>query len=122
LQPRNELRIVAEGSPGEIALEIRATAYLTDVVRDGSLVRGKVVGTAAGPLDLYLLTERTTVSEHSLTASEQGTAFAIEVVGPVDRVELVNGAVIWYSMPVRDMDPAEGDPHAPIPTTPPPGG
>jgi hypothetical protein len=100
LQPRNELQLQIEGTPGEVALEIRATAYLSDLRWHAGQIHGRVVGFAERALDLYAIGTRGTQAQASVVASEEGTPFAMEPIGPVERVELVNGAVIWYSFPI----------------------
>jgi hypothetical protein len=114
LQPRNEL-IVEVAAPdgdgglwGEVALEIRATAYLRNVrlASEGTKlsVTGEVVGVAERPLDFYVLVNGATVHYSAIAASEVGQPFAVVVEvpeglppGPVEvRAELVNGAVVWY--------------------------
>lgn len=114
LQPRNELIIEVEAADGdgglwgEVALEIRATAYLRNVrwtSKGAKLsVTGEVVGGAERPLDFYVLVNNATMHYSTITASEAGQPFAVvaEVTenlppGPVEvRAELVNGAVVWY--------------------------
>lgn len=108
LRPRNELIVEAEGGAGgglvgEVALEVRATAFLRGVsVRReaGRLVaEGEVAGHADGLLELYLIVDRRPVGYATviagepfrLTAEENGPAqFAV--------VELVCGAVPWYTV------------------------
>jgi hypothetical protein len=103
LRPRNELGIEVDGpTPGDVALEVRATAYLADVEMKGGTITGRVVGEAAGPLDLYAIASRHTVAQASVRATPEGTPFVMTAErgdGGV-RVELVNGAVIWYSIPL----------------------
>jgi len=116
LQPRNELVVEVAATDGdgglwgEVALEIRATAYLRKVrlTSEGARLSaaGEVVGVAERPLDFYVLVNNATVHYSTITASEAGQPFAIvaEVPeglppGPVEvRAELVNGAVVWYAV------------------------
>lgn len=116
MQPRNELTVEVAapdgdgGLWGEVALEIRATAYLRRVrwANEGRTltVMGEVVGVAERPLDLYVLVNGSTVHYSALTAVEGGQPFAVVVDVPDDlppepteiRVELVNGAVVWYAV------------------------
>ncbi|MFQ3592880.1 MAG: hypothetical protein SNJ82_06775 [Gemmataceae bacterium] len=118
LRPRNELRLDTIGSPGEVALEIRATAYLSEVAQRGGQVFGRVVGLADRALDLYALGGNTTLAQASIVASEAGTPFVLKPCGPVERVELVNGGVIWYSFPIAWTKPADRDHHENSLTTP----
>jgi hypothetical protein len=125
LQPRNEVRIEVEGDArsgglwGEAALEIRCSAYLAQVhagaTRQGELVRaailGKVVGHAPDPLEVYAILDRHTIGYVRVAASPTGTCFEItadaidpllwpQQEGPAGvplKLDLVNGAVSWYT-------------------------
>ncbi len=89
-----------------MALEVRADAYLKDVhfrAASGRLhATGRAVGTSPGPLDLYLIAGGHSQVETTVTPAVGGTPFALVAdlpQGPTPlsvRVELVNGAVIWY--------------------------
>jgi hypothetical protein len=129
LQLRNELVIDVAGPSGlygEVALEVRCTAYLRDVAvtarsgTDGVRLHaaGWVVGKAERPLELYLLFAGTTTAYGSVTATPDGTAFQLasdpvaagrlapdDAVRPA-RVELVNGAVVWYGVDVLVARPS----------------
>ncbi len=120
LQPRNELVVTIESSTdddglwGEVALEIRRTAYLRGIEvslgRDAAGARlrvtGQVVGHSAGPLDLYALVGDRTAAYAQVQAAETGAPFELVAEpldpelapagAPVVRVELVEGAVVWY--------------------------
>ena len=117
LRPRNELQLEIAGTPGEVALEIRATAYLSEVAWHEGRIHGRVVGYAERALDVYALGDTGTQAQASVVASEVGTPFVLEVSGPVERVELVNGAVIWYSIPIAAIDSAAAQ-RPPIPAPP----
>lgn len=111
LQARNELIVELEGGPtgglwGEVALEVRATAFLRHVafkqVGEGWGAEGEIVGTSAGPLDLYFLIDGRT-AEHQLvqTIDEGRVRFRLEAPGTqgqTAKVDLVNGAVVWYTV------------------------
>ena len=112
LGPRNELTIERPIAPGqglpwtEVYLEVRRTAYLRDVsvwIEEGSVhASGLVVGHAEGPLDLYLVADRSPAAYISLTPLESGQPFHLcgsPGAGPVAevKVELVQGSVIWYA-------------------------
>ncbi len=122
LRPRNELAVEIEGNSeqgglwGEVALEVRCTAFLRNlrsfVTSKGDRidlrVSGEVVGVAERPLELYLLRDRSVVGYRVVTATPEGQPFEITATDlpagnlPV-QVDLVNGAVIWYtstSLPV----------------------
>lgn len=117
LRERNELVVDVEGGvdgglPGEIALEVRATAYLRNVVAEANGgewgVRGEVVGTADGLLEVYLIADRSPVNYRALNPTDLPQRF--ELTTPVVRedgaavgrlvVELVRGAVAWYTVEV----------------------
>lgn len=114
LLPRNELRIENEntdarsGLTGEVALEIRCTAFLQDVTvaakiagASGRLhVRGVIAGTADRALEVYVLLDQATVGygvflvggPFELVSDELAPEPGTHQV----RVDLVNGAVIWH--------------------------
>ncbi len=116
LQERNCLEVIVESqSPqaglwGEVALEIRCSAYLRGIqvaCKPGNphrlIVRGQVVGTADQTLELYVIADRHTVAYHTVEPSPKGTAFQVETdemhSAPAKiRVELVNLSTIWYAM------------------------
>lgn len=122
LRQRNELVIEIDGTAeqgglwGEVALEVRCTAFLCDLRRSASLtgesvelsVSGRVVGKAERPLEVYVLFERSVVGYQVVTATAEGQAFEIRGSTPRSpslecgnfapvQVDLVNGAVVWYS-------------------------
>ena len=115
LRARNELSVYVEGKAeggglwGETALEVRCAAYLRDVNLwlDGAVLHcaGVVVGEAERPLDLYVLIDGATVAYAAVTAAPGGAAFHIIAEKPfaaseptiVAQVDLVNGAVVWYT-------------------------
>lgn len=102
-QSRNELRLnLNTSSPGvaEVYLEVRAAAWLRNVhmeqVDSGHQIRGEVAGTCQAVLDLYVLAEGASVGHAAVHA---GQSFTVPIEsGPARpvRVELVNGAVVWY--------------------------
>ena len=121
LQVRNELVAEVEGSAshgglfGEVALEVRCSAYLRAVrieaSNEGDAVFlhavGEVVGNAERPLDLYLLLDGATVAYTTVTASPAGQSFRLtsEQLDMTARpeggphraqIDLVNGATVWY--------------------------
>jgi hypothetical protein len=118
LRPRNELIVDVETTAeqgdlgGEVALEVRCTAYLRDLCRFAIVkaegaelhVTGQVVGMAERPLELYIVLDRSVVAYQVVTATAEGQPFEIVVADlamenrePVIKVELVNGASVWYS-------------------------
>jgi hypothetical protein len=112
LKPRNELCVeIGETTPGgprgEVALEVRCTAYLRGVRvwqdQGGLHAQGQVVGTAERPLELYLIRSRSTIAYATTEATSEGTPFLLRgeggQAGTTDtvRVDLVNGATIWYA-------------------------
>ena len=116
LTRRNELVVaVTAGSDrgglwGEVALEVRRTAFLrgvgTEALGEGEvsrlLVRGEVVGTAGRPLELYVLLDGATVAYDTVEPAAGGAAFAIVTAAPARpgqvRVELIDGATVWYAV------------------------
>jgi hypothetical protein len=125
LQSRNELTVVVEASGGnggiwgEVALEVRCSAYLRGVrwrmssAGDRPLlhVSGEVVGIADRPLELYALIDGSTVLYSTVDPTPAGQSFSL-TSEPIDlisrpgqaanehfiRIELVNGAVVWYGI------------------------
>lgn len=119
LKARNELRVEIEGDQqaglvGEVALEVRCTAFLRNVrlewssTERGELhVRGEVMGTSAGPLELYLIIERRTVAYAAATATPNAWPFDLVATDfdaasfgtdwPVVKLDLVQGASVWYT-------------------------
>ena len=90
----------------DIALEVRATAYLEDVTRDGLSVRGRVTGTCEGPLEIYVLAGDRRCGYRQVAAGE---AFDVEIEpadGPM-RVELIQVSTVWY---VVELDPSSQAP------------
>jgi hypothetical protein len=145
LQPRNEVRIELEGDArgglwGEAALEIRCSAYLaqihTSARREGEHVRadilGKVVGHAPDPLEVYAILDRHTIGYVRVPACPTGTCFEItaDAVDPLLwqqpdqegragvplKVDLVNGAVSWYTWSGELL--LQGDVQPPAPAQP----
>jgi hypothetical protein len=95
----------AAGLTGEVALEVRRTAFLRNLrvtAKDGLHVSGEVAGHAEGPLELYVICDRRTVAYATV---EVGKPFQVSagLVGLEDsthpteiRVDLVQGAAVWY--------------------------
>ena len=126
LQVRNELVVQMEVPKGqgalwqEVALEVRCTAFLRAVhavarIEDGTttlLVTGEVVGTAERPLELYVLVDGATQHYAVVEPTPEGTPFNVTLHDPsiakrqanlpdgkhIVRVDLVNGAVLWYAV------------------------
>jgi hypothetical protein len=115
LRARNELDVTLTSAEpdgglwGEVALEIRCSAWLRGVtvgVRGGALhLAGAVVGRAGVPLDLYAILGRTAVIQTTVTPTPDSMPFAL-VSDPLPpellresavRVELVAGAVAWHT-------------------------
>lgn len=116
LQNRNELVVDLEGSAerggltGEVALEVRRTAFLRDVrvwlvSQPGGGVElhatGSVVGTATEALDLYVILGRFTAAQSVARPLPEGQPFhltAVDVIpDPMAKVDLVGGATVWYT-------------------------
>jgi hypothetical protein len=114
LQRRNILTVDIDctepsaGLWGEVALEVRMTAFLRQVVfaRAASQVSatGLVVGRAERPLELYLLAQNRCQAYQQVTAAESGQPFSMtaQLAEPGEdaflpvRVELIQGATVWY--------------------------
>lgn len=114
LRPRNELTVLVEAADdrgglwGDVALEVRCAAFLRQVCcelqGDRLNVRGTVVGSSDRPLDLYALLDGATVAYATVQPAAAGQPFALvsEALTLQDRphevrVDLVNGAVIWFT-------------------------
>jgi hypothetical protein len=111
LAARNEVVMeVADGdaSWAEVAMEVRRTAFLRGVratAEAGQMrVVGEVVGTAARPLELYVLLDGHTTHYTTIEPAETGRPFEVTAVnsGRWLRVELIDGGSVWYvvEMPV----------------------
>ena len=122
LLERNELVVDVEATAGngglwgEVALEIRCTAFLHGVrvwreVAEAPAklhIQGVVVGTSDRPLELYIVLDRSTIAYRTLQPTAAGEFFDIvheesmpaagRSKGQEVRVDLVNGAVIWYTV------------------------
>jgi hypothetical protein len=123
LRDRNELIVdvlAPEGNGGlwgEVALEVRCSAFLQHVGFsadfDGEAVTLHAAGEVAGswdcPLELYLILDRSTVAYATVEASATSRVFqlASEPLLPerwrsgrpmTVRIELVQGATVWYSV------------------------
>lgn len=108
---RLEVTIAADsdraGLWGEVALEVRCSAYLRDMNaqrrEDGELeVAGMVAGTCDSTLELYGLADRGNAHYQLIEARPEGTPFRFSIpprTPPVQRVrvELVNVATVWYA-------------------------
>jgi hypothetical protein len=121
LEERNELTVELEGSAesgglhGDVALEIRAGVFLRGVkvgleTRQGKIsleASGQVVGTATGPLELYLFVDGAMVASAAVEAAESGRPFRLiaeELSGGRERLgqaaarlELIEGGVLWFT-------------------------
>lgn len=103
--PRNEIAIdlTSESSVlGEVALEVRCPAWLSDLRTDFSdppLLDGTVIGESASDLEIYAIADRSTVGYLSIAPFRDACQFelSLEIEGRPRslRVELVHGAVVW---------------------------
>lgn len=124
LRPRNELLVVVDGDHnggliGDVALEVRAEAFLRDVClrREGSslVATGRVVGRAPAPLDLYLVLDRWTAEHAVIVPTPDGQPFQLrgDAVNPhgqpvrLAKVDLVYAAVRWYTVEQILLDDPE---------------
>jgi hypothetical protein len=130
LRQRNELIVEVEspntygGLYGEVALEVRCTAFLRSVrawieredAGESFHISGQVVGQSLYPLDLYAILGRSTVAYARAEPSIAGILFHL-VSGTFEtqvlrqqeaqtsdqlriRVELVHGGTLWYGIDV----------------------
>jgi hypothetical protein len=124
LRSRNELVVEVEGGAGgglwgEVALEVRCLAFLRDVRVEagaGALqIEGAVVGTADRPLELYAVLGRRTAAYATVTPTPEGTSFRLHAEVPAGadedgprtlKVDLVNGASVWYTFEQGGIPPA----------------
>jgi hypothetical protein len=125
LRPRNELVVDVDGTAeqgglwGEVALEVRCTAWLRNIRHSLQLrwneaellVSGEVVGVAERPLELYIVLDRSVVAYQEIRAIPEGQCFEMVTRGSAEqwrgnatalgqsvvRVDLVNGASVWYT-------------------------
>ncbi len=140
LQVRNRLVVEVEdatgqgGLWGEVALEIRRTAFLravrawAEAAGGGTVLHaaGAVVGTSERPLDLYVLLGGRTAAYTTVEAAPDGRPFHVtsehldearfaatgegpSAARPV-RVELVDAAIIWYTVEQFCDFPAASNP------------
>jgi hypothetical protein len=125
LRPRNELVMLldadsdAGGLWGEVALEIRRTAFLRHVQARwreapaaGQLtLTGEVVGSSDRPLDLYAVVGEKTIAYTTVQPAATGSRFELVApdsetgwpdllplsLGATVRLDLIDGGVIWYT-------------------------
>jgi hypothetical protein len=111
LQSRNCLEVIVEsasgdgGLTGDVALEVRCTAFLNNVLatplqEPGKWrVSGEVAGTADRPLEVYVIASSGTLAYGVFSAGSH-FELLIDKVGEDDlqslRVELVNVSTVWY--------------------------
>jgi hypothetical protein len=125
MRERNELIVDVTGPEngglwGEVALEVRCQAFLRGVrveVRARTLqIQGSVVGPAEGRLELYAVLGRRTAAYATVAPSPDGTPFSLtadipslatEDASPVLKLDLVNGASVWYTFEQAWPDLAE---------------
>lgn len=104
LRPHNRLEIQTSGDQvGEVALEIRAGAYLKDVRvhREGGSIHvsGVVAGISENLLELYVLVGGHQAAYRTIAAGE-AFDFPLAETDASVRVELVNVATVWYRVNV----------------------
>jgi len=112
LSARNELLIDIAGEQeadlwGEVAMEIRRTAYLrgcrVGFVKQHWHASGELCGEAEGELELYLIVERRTVAYRTIRTSSGPVVFTMQSDEPGElntqaRLELIQGAVVWFGL------------------------
>lgn len=105
-----ELARASEQPWGEVALEVRASAYLRAVscsINGTTLtVEGTVVGHSVWPLDLYVLIAGKTAHHQLIEATASGTSFVTTIASVTRqaRIELVHAATVWYGVEVCALD------------------
>jgi hypothetical protein len=119
LQDRNELWLDIHydhsnggGLCGDVALEIRALAWIQDLqvtlqpMGETAIIHldGTLVGQSDAMLDFYALLDRRTVLQQSVVCEASGAKFQFETEAvPRDglehllRVDLVSGSSVWYT-------------------------
>jgi hypothetical protein len=128
LRVRNELTMDVEGTSterglwGEVALEVRCTAFLRGVsarpVGDDFEVSGAVVGVSDRPLELYVMLNGHQAAYEVIAPSAGGQPFRLVVARPAGvgepanvQVDLVNGATVWYT--ITEASATRPPPHPP---------
>jgi hypothetical protein len=111
LTERNHLEVWIQGDSdeaglwGEVALEIRRDAWLTDLqtarTETSLFVTGKVTGLSTQPLELYTLVGGRHADYRTIQPCPEGQPFRIQLLdvvaaGQTVRVELVHISSIWY--------------------------
>jgi hypothetical protein len=128
LAARNELTAeIANLPPGtspweECLLEVRCTAYLRGVtltwMGDDIHVTGEVVGRAEGPLELYLVADRSPADYAQVAEGGEVRQFDLHCAarnweGEATtriKIDLVQGATVWYTV---DREVAAGSTQGP---------
>ena len=126
VQARNKIAVEIEGTGddglcGDVALEIRCSAYLrglhfrAEIQGENAhvLAGGEVVGVSDRPLDLYLIFDRATIAYSTVTPKTDGEAFLLRsdpleprsLLNPARAqmagIELVNGGTPWFTAEER---------------------
>jgi hypothetical protein len=112
LGQRNQLEVTIDAADyraglwGEVALEIRCTAFLEDMTArrepDGAVVvTGRLAGFCDTPLELYAIADGAQVHYQTIETRPEGTplAFTVPPREPAVRllrVDLVNVSTLWY--------------------------
>jgi hypothetical protein len=113
LGARNQLDVIIEterddgGLSGDVALEIRCSAYLERMTASRGeagavVITGAVVGNADGPLEIYVLADGRHVHYQKVEPGAAGNPLHMIIERcdpPVEhiRVELINVATVWYA-------------------------
>jgi len=109
LHPRNQLEVLLDAADdqaglwGEVAMEVRCTAWLEDAnireENDTRWITGRVVGESPSPLDLYGIVDGQQAFYRSIQPTAKGAEFreALPLSGNVAKVELVHVSTPWWT-------------------------
>jgi hypothetical protein len=113
LTARNHLEVLIEGESdeaglwGEVALEIRRGAWLSDVegqaTPTGLQVTGRAIGAAPQPLEMYTIVDNRHADYRTIQPTPSGQSFHIDLPGfpshpRTIRVELIDVSTVWYAV------------------------
>jgi len=100
LRDRNLLEIQLQATPervalwNDIALEVRASAFLENVTTERLVVHGRVAGTSDKVLEVYALANGRTCGYSEVSAGQSFSIPIEECIGAL-RLELVHVSTVW---------------------------